>query len=66
MYYFPRGLNQTKTSGRYKSVSSNSVRTLTVGIESLLLKQSRTNRRQENSAFFLEVFPGFLASITEF
>ena len=66
--YFPRGLksNNAKTSGRYKSVSSNSVRPLTVGIESLLLKQSRTNQRSGDSAFFLEVLPGFLASITEF
>ena len=55
-----------KISGRYKSVSSNSVRPLTVGIDSLLLKQSRTNQRSEDSAFFLEVLPGFLASITEF
>ena len=64
--YFPGGLNQTKISDRYKSVSSKSVRPLTVSIDSMLLKQSRTNRRSGDSAFFLEVFPRFLASITEF
>ena len=49
MDYFPRGLSQTKISGRYKSGSSNSVRPLTVGFDSLLLKQGQTQETQHFS-----------------
>ena len=49
MDYFPRDLSQTKISGRYKSGSSNSVRPLTVGFDSLLLKQSQTQETQHFS-----------------
>ena len=55
-----------KINGRYKSVRSNNVRPLTVRIDCLWLKQSRTNQQSGDSTFFLEVLPGFLASIIEF
>ena len=59
MEYFPRGENQTKISGRYKSVSWNSVRPLTVRTDCLCLKQNQTNQRSGDTTFFLEVSSGF-------